>query len=647
MRLSGHRPPLSSRLVRLILLSLIAGALLPASALAQRELHWDRLEVVAHLEADGRLTVVETQTIVFTGDWNGGERVFNIRPRQQLTFIGMNRAGPDGWVPMTQDSSLDDVDDYGWSGDDTIRWRSRLPADPPFASTTMRYQLLYELSGILQFDGAHYRLDHDFAFPDREGDINQFELRVTFDPAWTPQSEVRPVYTAGPLADGTSFVLDIPLGFSGDTLPSARDVRRPREIALGVPVILGFLLASTAWFFARESWYGRFAPLATGIDAAWLDEHILKHPAEVVAAAWDENIGSAEVVSLLARMEADGKLRSTIDGRKGKNAEMRLRLLVDRSTLQGHERTLVDKLFVGDFKETSTGIVRAHYKKTGFTPSTEIEPELKAAVDAMLPTGRTPWRFPVVAPALVVAGFLVIARTWFQGYPGAFILTLPMIAITLVGWGVGYTFRGYLQWGVREALLCLTPALVIALGAAGYLWLYAGSGRIELQPLTVIGIVLVTLGCIHSAVGALKSRRHRAAIAFRKILTAGRAYFIDELKKDAPALRDEWFPWLLAFELGPQMDAWTTAREPETRGRSRSGGSISSSSESSSGSTWTGFGGGRSGGGGGGASWQAAAGSMAATVSPPSSSGSSGSGGSSSSGSSSGGSSGGGGGGGW
>lgn len=639
-------PPL--RTAWLVLLSLIACALLPATALAQRELHWDRLDVAAHLEADGRLSVVETQTIVFTGDWNGGERVFNIRPRQQLTFIGMNRAGPDGWVPMTQDSSLDDVDDYGWSGDDTIRWRSRLPSDPPFASTTIRYQLLYELSGILLKDDEQYRLDHDFAFPDREGVITQFELRLTFDPAWTPQSDVRPVYAAGPLADGTSFVLDIPLGFSGDTLPSARDVRRPREIALGVPLILGVLLLSTAWFFAREYWYGRFAPLATGIDAAWLDEHIFRHPAEVVAAAWDENVGSAEVVSLIARMEADGKLRSTIDGRKGKTAEMRLRLLVERSALQGHERTLVDKLFVGDFKETSTGIVRAHYKKTGFTPSTEIEPELQAAVDAMLPAGRAPWRVPVVAPLLVVLGFLLIARTWFQGYPGAFVLTLPMLVVTLVGWGAGYKFRGYLHWGVREALLCLTPALAIALAAVSYLWFYAGTGRVELQPLTVIGIVLVTLGCIHSSVGALKSRRHRAALAFRKMLTAGRAYFIDELKKDAPALRDEWYPWLLAFELGPEMDAWSTAREPEpSHGRRGSAGSSSTSSDAtSSGSAWTGFGGGRSGGGGGGASWQAAAGSMAATVSPPSSSGSSGSG-SSSSGSSSGGSSGGGGGGGW
>ena len=191
-------------------------------------------------------------------------------------------------------------------------------------------------------------------------------------------------------------------------------------------------------------------------------------------------------------------------------------------------------------------------------------------------------------------------------------------------------------------------ALAITFGASGYLWFYAASGRIELPPLTVVGLVGVTLSCIHSAIGALKSRRHRAALAFRKTLTAGRAYFSDELRKEQPALRDDWYPWLLAFELTPEMDAWSTARVgPESRSGSGSSEIGGSTSRSGSKGTWTGFGGGRSGGGGGGASWQAAASGMAATVSTPSPSGSSGGSSGGGGGSSSGGSSGGGGGGGW
>ena len=58
---------------------------------AERELHWDALDVEAHLDADGVLDVIERHTMVFTGDWNGGERVFNVRPRQKLEFLGLDR----------------------------------------------------------------------------------------------------------------------------------------------------------------------------------------------------------------------------------------------------------------------------------------------------------------------------------------------------------------------------------------------------------------------------------------------------------------------------------------------------------------------------------------------------------------------------
>ena len=69
---------------------------LPRVALAQRELHWDRLDVEARLDATGRLHVTETHALVFTGYWNGGERTFNIRPGQSLSFIGISRVSGGG-----------------------------------------------------------------------------------------------------------------------------------------------------------------------------------------------------------------------------------------------------------------------------------------------------------------------------------------------------------------------------------------------------------------------------------------------------------------------------------------------------------------------------------------------------------------------
>jgi hypothetical protein len=68
---------------------------LPAPLAAQqRSLHWSDFTADATLEADGTLHVEERQTIVFDGAWNGGERRFNIRPRQRFDFIGMRRVDP-------------------------------------------------------------------------------------------------------------------------------------------------------------------------------------------------------------------------------------------------------------------------------------------------------------------------------------------------------------------------------------------------------------------------------------------------------------------------------------------------------------------------------------------------------------------------
>ena len=264
--------------------------------------------MTAHLDADGMLNVVEAQTLVFTGDWNGGERTFNIRPRQRLTLEGLSRIDPGGPKALAEDSSLDDIDEYGWTDGQTLRWRSRLPSDPPFSATPLRYELRYSLSGVVLKDGDTYRIDHDFAFPERDGPIERFELHLTLDAAWQPLSGVRPVYTAGPLSPGTSFVLTVPLRYTGTGVPVVLDVTRPPEVVRGVLVILVATALAVLWFFVREERLGRFAPLARKIDEPWLREHVLKYPAEAVAAAWDENIGSAEVVALIARMVSDGKL---------------------------------------------------------------------------------------------------------------------------------------------------------------------------------------------------------------------------------------------------------------------------------------------------------------------------------------------------
>ena len=641
----------------------------PRNALAQRELHWRRLQVAARLGADGGLHVVETHTMVFTGDWNGGERRFNIGPQQSLSLTRISRQDGGTWRDLNLSSALERVDEYAWTDSGTLRWRSRLRTDPPFANTAITYALEYDLLGVLVTNGDGYQLDHDFAFPDRAGPIYDFELSLDLDSVWQPSTAVRRVYTASGLRPGRGFVLTIPLHYTGAGLPRTRTVRSLRGIALPASIVLAAAVLAMLAFVWREDSYGRFTPVPTGaVDGAWIAANVLKYPAEVVGAAWDEDIGTPEVVALVARMVGEGKLESSVSATGGPSGSMTLGLKVDRSTLTGYERTLVDALFFDDRSETSTAEVRDHYRDTGFDPAKAIRPQLEAHVLMMYGARDVPSLIGIVPLAWFLVSIALLAIAWYRGdADGDTVLWfcgVGLIAAAAARAG-GLLFRARMDWGRRAALLCFVPALAVAAYSAWLFWSGVGPGADDPSLLLQAAVVSLSLWVTYSTIRGSRSRPTRAAIAIRKNLTAARRFFSAELELAQPALRDEWYPWILAFGLGKQVDAWSATRAPATivdrtelRHESEPWSRSTSPSPSSSSENWTGFGGGRSGGAGADVSWSLAAaelaGAMSATsasASDSSSSGSSSSGwsGSDSSGggSSSGGSSGGGGGGGW
>src|SRR4029450_7806348 len=155
-------------------------------------------------------------------------------------------------------------------------------------------------------------------------------------------------------------------------------------VALALIALLGIFALLVLVFLMRERSLGRLARVdSIGIDSAWIENNILTYPAEVVGAAWDGRIGASEVVALIARMTAEGKLESKVESPNS----MRLSLKVDRDKLNGHERALVDGLFFGHRTETSTYEVRRHYRDSGFNPATVISPELHKHVKQVLPPG--------------------------------------------------------------------------------------------------------------------------------------------------------------------------------------------------------------------------------------------------------------------
>ena len=635
-------PKRACRLFLIVIVFLISAA--PDLKAAGRELHWATLDVDAHLQSDGVLDVIERHTIVFTGDWNGGERVFNVRPGQQLEFIGIQRIDTSTGAAqsLNETSTPRNIDEFAWTDSHTLRWRSRLPSDPPFASTPLTYVLHYKLSGILRNDGDQYRINHDFAFPSRAGTIERFTLKLDLDPAWQPMGSFNGRYSAGPIEPGRSFVLNIPMHYSGAGAPVAIDTRRPLQntlAAIGLPLIFALLVAA---YFKYEGSRGRFDPTdPVGIDDAWIRSNILKYPAEVVGAAWDGRIGTPEVVALISRMTAEGKLTSRVSGPKS----MSLVLNVGRDKLNGYEKTLIDGLFFEGRTETSTEDIQKYYKGSGFAPATVISPELRRQALAILPPGeiRTP-KWP--AFFLFVLGILLLAG-WALQDPRRGIVAVPVLfgALFLLGFLQipGLVYRSQIEWGRRAAAILLIPASLGIVGVASVLWWYPVLGFGALPWMVVGAISAFAIGIAYSSINAMKFRVSPEAIALRKSMAKCRNFFRRELEKPKPELRDEWYPWMLAFGLGKQIDVWSSHYGAAASSFEHS--YSSSSGTSGSGSMNTGFrgGGGFSGGGGATGAWAAAATGMAVGVAAPGSSDSGGSSGSSSSGSSSGG----GGGGGW
>lgn len=633
------------RTLRALLLLLTAAA--PAAA--QRSLHWRDFSVDARLTEDGTLRIVERQTIVFTGDWNGGERRFNLRPRQRFQFEGMRRIDSTGQAHVMRAGGLSAVDDYDFTEAHTLGWRSRLPSDPPFDATTITYELTYSLSNILQRDGENWVLNHDFGLPERDGLIENFSVQLLETlPTWQPTIPFNGRWEARNLPPGEGFVVRVPFRYAGAGEGPAVTGAEPIERYILAAVVLVLLGSFARRLYDHERTSGRLDPLPSpaAVDEKWLKEHIFKHLPEVIGAAWDNKTGASEVAAVLARLVSEGRLRSEVQpGGLFKDPVLSLELLADRDRFHGHERKLIDALFESGERTTDTARIRERYKKSGFDPASKISSPLKDLVKRLVP-GGDPSRPPALPTLFIFLGAVALMVIAVGREPadapvvvigGAVMLLLYFFAV-----GGAAAWRNRVHDVGQSSLFFVVP-LGIALAA---LLSILVTGVTLAGTLALAGLTALFVALANSVFNQARSRESTDRIAFRRRLAIARSFFVHELRRDQPRLDDAWFPYLIAFGLGKHMDKWFHAFGGESHAHVHAGSTTISSGSSSSGHSgggWTGFGGGGGfSGGGASASWVAAASSMAAGVSAPSSSsgGSSGGGGG-------GGSSGGGGGGGW
>lgn len=648
------------RTIWLLALSLWMVVALPADA--ERELYWRAIDVEARLDADGVLHVIEQQTMVMTGDWNGGERSFRLHPGQSLDLLGIARIDAETGLPWPlARGDLSRVDHYDWAGARAVRWRSRAPDAPSFDHTELTYRLTYELGEVVRARGDSYWLDHDFAFTDRAGVVERFSLDLVLDPAWTATPPIpRRHQSRADLQPGEGYEIRAELAHAGPQAPSS--VRRPKPAWPVVVIWLAGLAAMAALyrrFVAVEEPLGRFAPVPAmpDGDTAWLEQHVLRWQPEEVGALWDQQVGPPEVAAVLARLVAEGKLESKVERRGlGRRKVLVLTRKVELGELSGHVGKLMSKLFFGRRRTVDTDAIRSHYKRSGFDPAGILRPGLEREIGVKkdqrkpLPRIARLWPLWLAAPLLIALDLVVRHEEVFIHLGGDtseanllwVILTFFAAMIGLaIGLGVAVAVRRRVASAGRlAAFLPLFAGLGFSLVMALQVWSrqrqWVGmtAGLLGLLGLTVLALALLA-----SWLQVARSRLDREGIALRRPLLAARRWFEAELSRATPRLEDAWFPYLVAFGLGPQVDGWFRAFGGAASAASVSSSSFGSSISSSGAASWSG-GGGAFGGAGATVAWTAAATGMAAGVSAASSSGSSGGGGG-------GGSSGGGGGGGW
>jgi uncharacterized membrane protein YgcG len=630
--------------------------LLPGVLLAQeKSLHWAELAVRARLDSAGVLHVEERQAMVFTGDWNGGERSFNLRLGQHLDLQRLARIDPaTGEARALVAGNLDRVDQYAWAKSSTLRWRSRLPSDPPFDQTAITYVLDYTLSGVLEKSGGLYHLWHDFAFPDRVGEIERFTLDLDLDPVWRPVAGVPGHLEQQRLMPGESMLVKADLAFQGPGEARLTGIRAATPAPLRAAFFAASLIAMVllyAVFRKREGELGRFSPpdVPAGWDEGWLRENVFLYRPEEVGALWDRKIGAPEVAAVLARLVGEGKLASEVRSRRsffGDKDVLHLTLKSPLYELVGYERKLIDGLFFDGHTETDTETVRKHYERRGFDPSAIIREPLErrlsrhAEIQGTRLTGGGRRTFGLFLASLALFGLDALSG-WPQGMVFTLVVLFAALWLYIPGLVTAFAWRKRTQRLDAASLSFLLPGLgILGLCVLSTFFDDWFPLRFVARPglWGDLALAILPVAAWSGLLNNARSRETASAIHRRQLLTAARRILRGELDQREPRLRDEWLPYLLAFGLQHEMDHWFRAFG--AAGTAAGGFTAGSSSGSSGGgASWTG-GGGSFGGAGSSASWAAAATGLAAGVSAPSSSGGGGGGGG-------GGSSGGGGGGGW
>lgn len=536
---------------------------------------WNRLDVAARLDNDGRLEVAETHEMKVQGDAAVISRSFNYAADQSVEVRGVFRLGADGSkTPLTiaPVESADAYQVYPWG----LRFSLKGEQDPPFGGVeTRRYLIEYELKGALTpawdmaagplpldsgtsprnpLDRArevwagwreawpdvdrHYRLDHDVVFPTRgstEG-LPELNYRFEYDTAWVLLDKDRDIGVATPDVD---YRVQRVLRYLPVGRPKAVDANQAalRLSALTAPLALG--LGFGLVFLATDR---LFRPSPRG-DRALFESRVASLPRELILDQLGEPASAPTFHTFLLRIAAQKKVAISMESPATDEAEagVRLRLTTDRAKLSAFERDVIQEVF-GPRDTVSTTDIQDRHREETFNPNRIVDAAFGRLRSKRAAKGRPLLSALHLSFMALGVGLMVKSLTdqtmtdpapLFAGLvPGNILVTLWAAGSPTRRPGVISILVGVLTLGLLGAALALSPNTPLS-GAAA------------------LGLAVLSTGhCV-----GLMARMPRPGPADLE-LDAARRWALGELRKPRPDLRDAWVDALEALGAGPTLARW-------------------------------------------------------------------------------------------
>ena len=541
-------------------------------------LRWNRLDVVATLDAAGGLEIQETHDITVSGDVRYIARSLNFAADQRAIVhrvASVDMLGRVTELPEVDDPKKPSYRHYLWGVHIVIRGED----DPWFDERTrLHYVVAYRLTNALTpawdlragpkalvadtflrsplervfevvagwreaaEDPQHlYRLEHDLVFPSSDSADGLGELNYHFghDKAWVLLDANKPL---GVAEENVSYRVQRLLRHVGTGVPE--DVR-PSNAAWRLAALLGPPLGGLALvlFFLLVDRVLRPGPSG---NRNLFKEKIGDLFPDLAGAAFGSHRMPPTLGRFVGMQIARRRMSMSLD--KDGDAEnppfVTLRLNVDRATLPPFERDVVQEIF-GSQNSVSTEQMQRRLKK----PDLDLDETIAQvfarharAAGGVAPGRRRMWfAFQAI---LLVAGIGLMVQSIIE-HNGADPLPLVMMIFP------GYLLASILPSGgsIRRASAGWILIATVLVGAIMGLITLAPNRPLDSQ--SAMGALL--LGLAFSAQYLSRVPKRRAADAG---FDAAARWAIAELKKPHPDLLDEWVDALEAMGAGASVERW-------------------------------------------------------------------------------------------